>query len=113
MEEHYDPNDDESYAAMCERTESSFAAMVARATRISIPPNYRAEQARADEAEAKPRVRQQQQQRRSGKEETPTESWKRVSQKREAKSVKSVKTAAKKLVKQKKINTITSHFNRK
>jgi hypothetical protein len=112
MEEHYDPNDDESYAAMCERTESSFAAMVARATRISILPNYRAGQAGANEAEAKPRV-QQQQQGRSGKEETPTESWKRVSQKREAKSVKSVKTAAKKLVKQKKINTITSHFNRK
>ena len=47
------------------------------------------------------------------KNETSTEIWKRISQQREARLVKSVKTAAKKSVKQGKIRKISYHFSRK
>jgi ElaB/YqjD/DUF883 family membrane-anchored ribosome-binding protein len=45
--------------------------------------------------------------------ETPTEIWKRVSNQKEVKMMKSAKATAKKWVKQKKNYKITSHFSRK
>jgi uncharacterized Zn finger protein (UPF0148 family) len=45
--------------------------------------------------------------------ETKTEVWKRVSNSKQIKAVKSVKSSAKKWVKQKKMKSITQHFSRK
>jgi len=102
----HDPYEHESYAAMCKRTDAALAAVVASSTRMEDPQIHKAEllpETQAAEAEL-PAIE---------KNETSTEIWKRISQQREARLVKSVKTAAKKSVKQRKIRKISHHFARK
>jgi hypothetical protein len=46
------------------------------------------------------------------KEETPTETWKRVSQKKHTQAVKKVKAVAKKSVKKKQLKSMRSYFSK-
>jgi hypothetical protein len=104
-----DPHADEPHAAMCKRTDASLAAMLASATSACCSPSYEAVTVKAEARESDRQDLLQQ----FEKKETPTETWRRVSQKREAKTAKSIKTVAKKWVKQKKTMKMTSHFARK
>ncbi len=104
-----DPCADEPHATTCKRTDASLAAMLASATSACHSPSYEAVTVKAEARESDRQDLLQQ----FEKKETPTETWRRVSQKREAKTAKSIKTVAKKWVKQKIIMKMTSHFARK
>jgi len=96
---------DESYAAMCQRTDAMLnaAAHAACSTFNNAPDNYEEVVDVSAEVEEQTFV----------KLETPTEKWKRILLHREAKSVASVKTAAKKSVKKRMTKKISAHFARK
>jgi hypothetical protein len=96
----------ETYDEMCRRTDAWLAAFEASAftSRDNEHESYDNEIADMEAAEAAQQNKE--------KEETPTEIWKRIMHQKEAKSVKSVKTAAKKSVKQKRIKKMTAHFPR-
>jgi len=90
---------------MCQRTDAEFAAIEASAYTMDTPESDVAVPAETQVSASE--------QLKTDKKETPTEIWKRVSQLRQAKLVKSVKTAAKKSVKQRKIRKISDHFSTK
>jgi hypothetical protein len=102
----HDPYEHEPHAAMCQRTDAAFAAMEASAcSRMDALESDSAVLGETQEADPEPL--------KTDKKETPKEIWKRISHLRQAKLVKSVKTAAKKLVKQRKIRKISDHFSSK
>ena len=101
----HDPYEHESYAAMCQRTD---AWLVAAADAACYSHSDRSACFEDDEPETV-----EEEHTVPTKKETATETWKRISQQREAKLVKAAKTAAKKSVTQRKIKKINTHFTRK
>jgi hypothetical protein len=98
----------ETCAEMCRRTDAWLAAAaVESASRCDFNERVSHDNEGADMEVAAAA------QQKNEKKETPTKIWKRILQQKEAKSVKSVKTAAKKVIKQIEIRKMTTHFPRK